>query len=349
MHTFDYIDTPRRLLTPDIVKQLSALHEFKARQDFWSGARKDVLAALLNVARIQSTQASNQIEGIFTSTDRLRAIVMQKAEPQGRSEQEIAGYRDVLNTIHEQHAYIPVHPSGILQLHRDLYSFSGSDRGGAFKPADNVIAERASDGSEHIRFQPTPAFQTRDAMDALCDAYNAACARGDFDPLLLSAMFVLDFLCIHPFSDGNGRMSRLLTLLTLYRSGYNVGKYIGLEMLIEQSKEAYYAALQASSTGWHENGSDYAPFVQYQLGVLLRAYREFEERAAFAEQERTSKTDRVKAVFDRKVGKITKADIAEQCPRRQPCPPSSAPLTALVDAGYIDKVDAGPATGYVKR
>ena len=247
MHTFDYKETPKQLLTPEIVNMLSALHEFRGKQELYVEAESDVLTALLDIAKIQSTKASNKIEGIYTSDERLEALVMEKAEPRNRSEEEIAGYREVLATVHDSYEYIPIRPNNILQLHRDLYSFSSSDTGGRFKNTDNVIAESDKDGQQRVRFMPVPAFQTSEAMENLCNEFNNAIDRAEYDPLLLIPMFILDFLCIHPFNDGNGRMSRLLTLLLLYRSGYIVGKYVSMEMLIEKTKETYYEAFQYHS------------------------------------------------------------------------------------------------------
>ena len=252
---------PEKLLTPTIVNQLSLLHEFRGKQDLYISAKSDTLSALLDIAKIQSTKASNGIEGIFTSDDRLQALVMDKAEPRSRSEEEIAGYREVLTTIHESYEYIPLRPNNVLQLHRDLYSYGGKEIGGRFKNIDNVIAEVDKGGNEHVRFTPTPAFQTPDAIDVLCRSFNEALDDGKYDALLLIPMFVLDFLCIHPFNDGNGRMSRLLTLLLLYRSNYIVGKYISIEMLIEKSKETYYEALKQSSADWHTGENNYLPFI----------------------------------------------------------------------------------------
>ncbi|MBQ7664111.1 MAG: Fic family protein [Bacteroidaceae bacterium] len=347
MHTFKYESTTKELLTPEIVQMLSALHEHKGRQDLFIEAEPDVLSALLNLAKIQSTKASNKIEGIFTSDERLEALVMDKSEPRNRSEEEIAGYREVLATIHESYEYITVRPNSILQLHRDLYSFSSSDIGGQFKNSDNVIAEEGSDGIRRVRFQPTPAYLTPEAVENLCQSWAEMQEKKEIDPLLLVPMFILDFLCIHPFNDGNGRMSRLLTLLLLYQSGYVVGKYISVEMLIERTKETYYETLQASSTKWHSNGNDYAPFVKYYLGVLLKAYKEFEDRVAHLRHRRLSKADRVRAVFDKKLGKVSKANIAEQCPDISVTTIERV-LKELLDDGYIGKVGVGRATAYVK-
>lgn len=348
MHTFDYKESPKNLLTPEIVNMLSSLHEFRGKQELYIEAESDILTALLNIAKIQSTKASNKIEGIYTSDERLEALVMEKAEPQNRSEEEIAGYREVLATVHDSYEYISVRPNNILQLHRDLYGFSSSDTGGRFKNTDNVIAESDKDGKQRVRFAPVPAFQTAEAMEALCSEFNSAIDRSEYDPLLLIPMFILDFLCIHPFNDGNGRMSRLLTLLLLYRSGYIVGKYISMEMLIEKTKETYYEALQNSSIGWHDNTSDYTSFVRYYLGVVLKGYNDFQDRVEHLKYRKISKTERVKAVFEKKLGIIKKSDIATLCPDISETTIERS-LKELLESGYIEKVGKGRATGYAKK
>ena len=348
MHTFDYTETPKQLLTPDIVNMLSSLHEFRGKQELYIEAESDVLTALLDIAKIQSTKASNKIEGIYTSDERLEALVMEKAEPRNRSEEEIAGYREVLATIHDNYEYIPIRPNNILQLHRDLYSFSSSDTGGRFKNTDNVIAESGKDGQQRVRFMPVPAFQTPEAMENLCDEFNKAIDRAEYDPLLLIPMFILDFLCIHPFNDGNGRMSRLLTLLLLYRSGYIVGKYVSMEMLIEKTKETYYEALQNSSIEWHNTQSDYTSFVRYYFGVVLKGYNEFQDRIEHLKYRKLSKADRVKAVFEKKLGIVKKSDIATLCPDISETTIERT-LKELLEAGYIEKIGRGRATGYVKK
>ena len=348
MHTFDYKEAPKHLLTPEIVNMLSSLHEFRGKQELYIEAESDVLTALLDIAKIQSTKASNKIEGIYTSDERLEALVMEKAEPRNRSEEEIAGYREVLAVVHDSYEYIPIRPNNILQLHRDLYSFSSSDTGGRFKNTDNVIAESGKDGQQRIRFMPVPAFQTPEAMENLCNEFNNAIERGEYDPLLLIPMFILDFLCIHPFNDGNGRMSRLLTLLLLYRSSYIVGKYVSMEMLIEKTKETYYEALQNSSTGWHNDKSDYTSFVRYYLGVVLKGYNEFQDRIEHLKYRKLSKADRVKAVFDKKLGVVKKSDIATLCPDISETTIERT-LKELLEAGFIEKVGKGRATGYAKR
>lgn len=347
MRVFDYINAPEKLLTSEIVQMIGSIHEHKGKQELFVEANADELKTLLEVALIQSTGASNRIEGIFTSDKRLEELVSQKAEPRNRSEQEIAGYREVLATIHESYEYINPRPNVILQLHRDLYSYSQSAAGGNYKNSDNVIAETDAEGHQKARFIPVPAFQTAEAMEELCTRFLEAWESDKIDKLILIPMFILDFLCIHPFNDGNGRMSRLLTLLLFYKAGYIVGKYISMEMLIEKTKETYYEALQSSSFGWHEEKNSYEPFVKYYLGIMVKAYNEFENRVEHLKYRSLSKPDRIKAVIDQKVGKITKKEIMERCPDISKITVERT-LTDLVKQGYIAKVGSGRATGYVR-
>ena len=347
MKNFDYITNPAKLLTPEIVQMVGSIHEHKGKQELFLEANIDELKTLLEVALIQSTGASNRIEGIFTSDKRLEELVSQKAEPRNRSEQEIAGYREVLATIHESYEYITPRPTIILQLHRDLYSYSQGNIDGTYKNSDNVIAETDAEEHQKARFIPVPAFQTAEAIDELCAHFLEAWEANLIDKLILIPMFILDFLCIHPFNNGNGRMSRLLTLLLFYKAGYIVGKYVSMEMLIEKTKETYYEALQASSVGWHEGENSYKPFVKYYLGIMLKAYNEFENRVEHLKYHNLSKPDRIKAVIDNKVGKITKKEIMELCPDISKVTVERT-LTDLVKSGYIAKVGAGPSTGYVR-
>jgi len=345
MRTFDYVKEPEKLLTPEIVQMVGSIHEHKGKQELFLEANMDELKTLLEVALIQSTGASNRIEGIYTTDKRLEELVSGKDEPRNRSEQEIAGYREVLSTIHESYEYINPRPNIILQLHRDLYSYAGS--GGNYKNSDNVIAETDAEGHQKARFIPVPAFQTADAMEELCSQFLQAWEADRIDKLILIPMFILDFLCIHPFNDGNGRMSRLLTLLLFYKAGYIVGKYISVEMLIEKTKETYYEALQASSAGWHENANSYEPFLKYYFGIMLKAYNEFESRVEHLKTRTLSKPERIRAMIDQKVGKITKKEIMEACPDISKTTVERT-LTDLVKSGYIAKVGSGPATAYVR-
>ena len=346
MRAFHFKAEYNQLLTPEIVAYLTQIHEYKGQQNLFIEAKADALSSLLEVARIQSTEASNRIEGSITTDDRLKKIVREKTMPQTRSEKEIAGYRDVLATIHESHDYIPPRPSVILQLHRDLYKYSGKSIGGSFKNSDNVIAEELPDGQQIVRFKPVPAWETPEAITALCSDFQETMQDAELDPLLLIPIFILDFLCIHPFNDGNGRMSRLLTLLLLYRSGYIVGKYISIEKLISDTKETYYEALQASSYNWHEGTNDYAPFVTYMLGILVAAYRDFESRIERLTTKGLSKPDRVREIIRNHLGKITKSEIVAQCPDISQITVQRA-LADLLKNGEITKLSGGRYTAYV--
>jgi len=346
MREFNYKSEYAKLLTPDIVNMLTVIHEFKGEQTLFLEAESDLLTQLLEIAKIQSTEASNRIEGIITTDERLKLIVREKTMPKTRSEKEIAGYRDVLTTIHESYDYIPPRSSMILQLHRDLYKFSGMSIGGNFKNSDNVIAEKLPDGTQRVRFQPVSAWETPETMDKLCDEFIKSVNDPEMDPLLLIPMFILDFLCIHPFNDGNGRMSRLLTLLLLYRSGYIVGKYISIEKLITDSKETYYEVLQESSYEWHEGTNDYLPFVRYMLGVIAAAYREFSSRVKLLSTGGFTKAERIRELIKDHLGKITKAELMELCPDISQATVQRT-LAELLANGEITKIGGGRYTSYI--
>ena len=344
---FDYSKLPQSLVCGEIMALLSAVHEFKGRQDLFVQTRADVLTRLLQVARIQSTGSSNRIEGIFTTDDRLRALVLMETEPRSRSEEEIAGYRDVLRLIHESYNHISLTTNIILQLHRDLYQFNPQAARGKYKTADNVITEIGKDGAERIRFKPLPAFETPEAMKQLIATFNKAIAQGNIDPLLLIPQFVFDFLCIHPFTDGNGRLSRLLTLLLLYQSGYLVGKYMSLEKIIEDTKISYYDALEKSSTHWLKGKNNILPFVKYFLEVLLKAYRDFDERLSLIVDKRLSKPARIRALFSQTLGKLNKQDILDRFPDISVSTVENT-LSMLLKEGFIAKEGAGKRTSYHK-
>ena len=346
MRSLNYKETYQKLLTPEIVSYLAQIHEQKGQQNLFIEAHKDELSELLEIAKIQSTDASNRIEGIITTDDRLKKIVRNKTTPRNRSEREIAGYRDVLASIHEDYDYIPIRPNMILQLHRDLYKFNNTGFGGNYKNSDNIIAEEMPDGTKRIRFQPVPAWETPEAMETLCNTFNNAMNDPNMDPLLLMPIFILDFLCIHPFNDGNGRMSRLLTLLILYQSGYFVGKYISLEKLIADHKESYYEALQDSDAGWHEAENDYLPFVRYMLGIIIAAYRDFENRVQILITKGLSKPERVREIIRSSTGKTTKAEIMAQCPDVSPKTVQRA-LERLLASGEVLKIGGGRYTSYI--
>lgn len=348
MREFDYESIDKNLYDKDIIGLLTEIHEYRGKQELYMESYPDVLGAMVKVAKIESTGASNRIEGIYTSEKRLGELVSEKTEPNNRNEEEIAGYREVLNTIHENYDYIVPRANVILQLHRDLYMYNSGSVGGNFKNADNIIEEQNELGEKNVRFVPVPAYLTKDTMEMMCNQFVESLKKKNTDPLLLIPVFILDFLCVHPFNDGNGRMSRLLTLLLLYQNMYIVGKYISIEMLIEKSKDSYYETLQLSSKGWHENANDYRPFVKYYLGVVLAAYREFSSRVDTLRNQGLTKSERVRYVFETKLGRISKSDISKLCPDISITTIEKA-LGELLKEGYIKKVGGGRSTAYVKR
>lgn len=348
MRKFDYSIIPDELMNHEIMNLISAIHEYKGKQELFIEAKSDVLESMIEIAKIQSTGASNRIEGIYTSDERLDALVKEKAEPRNRSEREIAGYREVLGLIHESYDYIVPRANVILQLHRDLYHFSPLSHGGNFKGSDNVITETDASGQKKVRFQPMSAFETPDGIDRLTDTFIEAINTEKYDPLLLIPMFILDFLCIHPFSDGNGRMSRLLILLLLYRSGYIVGKYISIEMIIEKTKETYYEVLKDSSTDWYEEKNNYLPFVKYYLEVILSASKEFSARVELMQNRSLSKPERIRSLFDNTLEKLSKRMILEKCPDISKATVEIT-LATLLKEGYIIKIGAGKNTAYIRN
>ncbi len=346
MRIFDYKTDYQRLLVPEVVAFLAQIHEKKGEQNLFIEAHSDTLSELLDIAKVQSTEASNRLEGIITTDSRMKKLVQNKTTPRNRSEREIAGYRDVLTTVHENYDYIPLRPGAILQLHRDLYKFSNASTGGHYKNSDNVIAEELPDDTKRIRFEPVPAWETPDAMERLCQACAMSLQEQDMDPLLLIPLFILDFLCIHPFHDGNGRMSRLLTLLMLYKFGYIVGKYVSIEKLIADTKESYYEALQASSFGWRDGQNDPLPFVRYMLGIVLAAYRDFSERVETLILRGLSKPERVREIVRSTTGKMNKAEIMAKCPDISQKTVERALREMLVN-GEIIKLGNGRYTSYI--
>lgn len=347
MRTFDYTKILSALMTPEIMNAISGIHEYRGKQDLYLATEPDIMDRLCEVARIQSTKASNKIENISTSDKRLRALMSQKIEPKNRDESEISGYRAVLDMIHESYNHMDVTPNIVLQLHRDLYQYLNVSFAGHWKDSDNTIVEVSKTGEQVTRFIPTSAVATPYAMEELCGAYNTAINERRYDPLLIAAVFTFDFVSIHPFSDGNGRMSRLLTLLLLYRNEYLVGKYISIEQAIERSKETYYEALQASSLGWSEGDNDYAPFVRYLLGVIISCYKTLSERVEMMSRPQTNE-DTVRLYFDALLGSATKREIMDANPSISQRTLERI-LQKLQEEGVIRKIGAARTTAYVRN
>lgn len=349
MRDFDYSKLAERTWPSDILNLVAKIHECKGRQDMFVRQKPVELDRQVEIARIQSTEASNKIEGIVTTSTRMKQLFEEKTTPRNRDEDEIMGYRDVLNTIHESNEYIPIRSSYILQLHRDLLRRAGTSYGGSFKNVQNFIRETRPDGTSFIRFTPVAPYGTPEAMDRLCAAYEQAVAKESLDALILIPCFIVDFLCIHPFNDGNGRMSRLLTLLLLYKNGYSVGKYISIEKQIEKTKDRYYDVLETADAGWHEEENDPTPFIRYMLTVILACYTEFEDRVGLMEISGKPSTayDVVKKYVEEKVGKFTGAEVVANCPSIGRSSALAA-LKKLTDEGVILRQGAGRGTYYIR-
>lgn len=347
MRVFNYENLVITKWNTEIINLLVQIHEHKGKQELFLKRKPAVLDKLVEIAKIQSIEDSNKIEGIVTTVDRIIELMNKKTTPRNRDEEEIMGYRDVLNTIHESYEYIPINSNYILQFHRDLFRHSEKGIGGRYKTTQNSIIERDNDGNIYERFKPLSPYETPDAIDKICDELNIALDKKDVDSLLLIPVFIHDFLCIHPFSDGNGRMSRLLTTLLLYKQGYVIGKYISLESKIEQNKDSYYAALEQSGIGWHENKDNPVPFIKYILRIILSAYIDFEERVDYLD-EKIPTIDLVRNAVDRSIGKFTKRDMMELVPSVGKATIENM-LKQLTEQGYIQRHGQGRATFYVKN
>jgi Fic family protein len=300
-------------LTADHASTLRALGEHRGEQDLYRQQSPEALRTLQTVAMVESAESSNRLEGVVAAPDRLRDVVLRDAAPKDRSEQEIAGYRDALALIHESAEHMALSVNVVLQLHQVLYRYQPQS-GGRWKATQNDIIERAEDGSIiRVRFRPVSPVATPGAMDKLIQDWRRSLDL-EREALLVIPLMVLDFLCIHPFADGNGRTARLLTLLLLHRAGYDVGRYISLERVIEQSRETYYEALEASSAGWHEGKHDPYPWLEYFWGMLLHAYTEFRERAGQVLEGKGAKTALVEAAVRRRTTPFAISELAQDCP-----------------------------------
>lgn len=347
MRVFDYEKLSRSQWDVEVVNLLTKIHEHKGKQELFLEQKPTVLDKLVEIAKVQSVEDSNKIEGIVTTTTRIKELMAQKTTPRNRDEEEILGYRDVLNTIHESYEYIPINSNYILQLHRELYKYSEKGIGGRYKNTQNSIVEQDQNGNVIEIFKPLPPYETPKAIEDICRELNRALDKNEVDSLLVIPIFIHDFLCIHPFNDGNGRMSRLLTTLLLYRQGYVIGKYISLESKIEQNKEGYYLSLRKSGLNWHEGQEDVTPFIKYILRTILAAYIDFEERVDYVDEKLPS-IELVRKAVNKKLGKFTKSDIMELVPSIGKATVENM-LKKLVEEGYINRYGKGRTTYYVKN
>ena len=246
-------------------------------QEMWNKVKPETLNKLRESAIIQSVESSNRIEGVEVEKERLIPLILGKSRPKDRSEEEVQGYRKALDYIHNNYDKINITPGVIQKMHKLAQGGMISDAG-QWKKRNNDIIEIDSNGERSIRFRPVSAAKTPKAIEQLCLGYNDVISNSMIPELICIANFVLDFLCIHPFRDGNGRVARLLTLLLLYQQKYEVGRYISIEKLIEESKEDYYEALKNSSIGWHEKDFNLMPWWNYLFSIIKSAYQELKER-----------------------------------------------------------------------
>ena len=313
MRTFNYSKISEQKWDSELLGLISAIYKASGKQEMYVKSRPNELEKLVEIAKVQSTESSNAIEGIMTTNTRVRQLVEDKTTPKNRNEQEIAGYRDVLNIIHESFDAIPVTPNYILQLHKILYNHMNNPSAGKTKAVQNYISATYADGVTRTIFTPLDPFETPIALERVCEEFNRVIGNNSLEPLIAIPIFIHDFLCIHPFNDGNGRMSRLLTTLLLYKSGFCIGRYISLEAKIAKNKDLYYSALKEAQDGWHEGEEDAIPFVKYLLGTILSAYKDLESRFALVETKMPS-YETVKMATKEKIGRFSKQDIRELCP-----------------------------------
>lgn len=347
MREFNYSKYKDYKWDSEILGLVSGIHEYRGKQELYLAQKPAVLDKLVEVAKVQSTESSNAIEGIITSNTRLNQLMQSKTTPRNRDEEEIAGYRFVLDMIHESYEFIPISSNYILQLHRNLYRFTNRSIGGHFKNSDNHIVARDKNDIEHVIFEPLSPLETPIAIDRICEEFNRVSATEEVDTLLLIPIFIHDFLCVHPFNDGNGRMSRLLTTLLLYRTGYVVGKYVSLEKKIAELKDLYYDSLNMSQNGWHEGEDDPTPFIKYILKTIIAAYKDFEERIEIIDIKEPA-IEQVRAAVYKKIGKFTKSEIMEMCPKLGRASVENS-LTALVKEEVLERRGSGRGTYYVRK
>ena len=346
MRIFNYSSLKEQKWDSEILGYIAAIYREVGKQEQYLKQRPEELEKLVEIAKIQSTEASNAIEGIVTTNTRIRQLVEEKTTPKNRDEQEIAGYRDVLNAIHDSFDVIPISRNYILQLHKIMYSHMNNPLAGQTKNIQNYISATYPDGHTETLFTPLSPFETPEALDKICEEYNRVIGNFEVEPLIAIPIFIHDFLCIHPFNDGNGRMSRLLTILLLYRNGFYVGKYISLEAKIAKTKDLYYDALARSQAGGHEGCEDAVPFIKYLLSIILAAYKDFEDRFSIIETKLPA-VEMVRKATQNKIGRFTKQDIRELCPSLS-ISSIEGSLRKLVKEGDLKREGSGKATYYLR-
>jgi len=327
-------------ISPALLGAVREIGEFRGREELYANRSPEVLEILRDASIIASTESSNRIEGVSVPHERIEDLVIRHGRPRNRSEMEIAGYRDVLGTIHANWPNMTLSSNLVLQLHRDLFRYSPSG-GGRWKDTQNQVTERLPDGRLRVRFEPVPPHLVAPAMQTLHERFAAEWSAGATDRLLLISAYVLDFLCIHPFLDGNGRMARLITLLLLYKAGYGVGRYVSIEQIVEETRDGYYEALFLSSEGWHDERHSLLQWWEYLLGVaVLTAYRRLDERLGALTTRRGAKQQMVIATIGRLPDPFRYADVARACPGVSR-PTIQRALRKLREAGRIELIQAG--------
>lgn len=346
MRNFNYSKIKDIKWDSEILSLVASIYRYQGKQELYLKQRPNELEKLIDIAKIQSTESSNKIEGIVTTSVRLKQLLEEKTTPRNRNEQEIVGYRDVLDIIHENFDVIPISRNYILQMHKILYSHMNNPLAGKTKNVQNYISATYPDGHSEVLFTPISPFETPGALDRICDEYNRVIGNSEVEPIIMIPIFIHDFLCIHPFNDGNGRLSRLLTTLLLYKNGFYVGRYISLESLIARDKAAYYEALNKAGVNWHDGNEDVVPFIKYLLRIILAAYKAFDDRFSIVEN-KLSAVEMVRKATLQKLGRFTKQDIRELCPSLS-ISSIEGSLRKLVEEGELRREGVGRSTKYIR-
>ena len=346
MRNFNYSKIKDIKWDSEILSLVASIYRYQGKQELYLKQRPNELEKLIDIAKIQSTESSNEIEGIVTTSVRLKQLLEEKTTPRNRNEQEIVGYRDVLDIIHENFDVIPISRNYILQMHKILYSHMNNPLAGKTKNVQNYISATYPDGHSEVLFTPLSPFETPGALDLICDEYNRVIGNFEVEPIIMIPIFIHDFLCIHPFNDGNGRLSRLLTTLLLYKNGFYVGRYISLESLIAKDKGSYYEALNKAGMNWQNGNEDIVPFIKYLLGIILAAYKAFDDRFSIVE-DKLSAVEMVRKATSQKIGRFSKQDILELCPSLS-ISSIEGSLRKLVEEGDLRREGVGRSTKYIR-
>ena len=346
MRNFNYSKIKDIKWDSEILSLVASIYRYQGKQELYLKQRPNELEKLIDIAKIQSTESSNEIEGIVTTSVRLKQLLEEKTTPRNRNEQEIVGYRDVLDIIHENFYVIPISRNYILQMHKILYSHMNNPLAGKTKNVQNYISATYPDGHSEVLFTPLSPFETPGALDLICDEYNRVIGNFEVEPIIMIPIFIHDFLCIHPFNDGNGRLSRLLTTLLLYKNGFYVGRYISLESLIAKDKGSYYEALNKAGMNWQNGNEDIVPFIKYLLGIILAAYKAFDDRFSIVE-DKLSAVEMVRKATSQKIGRFSKQDILELCPSLS-ISSIEGSLRKLVEEGTLRREGVGRSTKYIR-